>query len=34
MEKVLLTDGIFKDSQNKGKEYLLYLDVDRLIAPC
>ena len=25
--------GTFKTSQNKGKEYLLYLDVDRLIAP-
>ncbi len=34
MEKVILLNGIFKDSENKGKEYLLYLDVDRLIAPC
>ncbi|GFP74453.1 glycoside hydrolase family 127 protein [Clostridium fungisolvens] len=34
MEKVQLLDGIFKTSQNKGKEYLLYLDVDRLLAPC
>ncbi len=31
---VVLTDGIFKASQEKGKEYLLALDVDRLIAPC
>ena len=28
-----LLNGTFKTSQNKGKEYLLYLDVDRLIAP-
>jgi len=34
MEKVELLNGIFKDSQDKGKEYLVYLDVDRLIAPC
>ena len=34
MDKVRLIDGIFKDSQEKGKDYLLYLDVDRLIAPC
>ncbi|WP_174879791.1 beta-L-arabinofuranosidase domain-containing protein, partial [Metabacillus niabensis] len=34
MEKVSLLNGIFKDSQEKGMEYLLYLDVDRLIAPC
>lgn len=34
MEKVILTEGIFKDSEKKGKEYLMYLDVDRLIAPC
>lgn len=34
MEKVQLLDGLFKESQNKGKEYLEYLDVDRLIAPC
>nr|WP_144922185.1 glycoside hydrolase family 127 protein [Paenibacillus bovis] len=33
-EKTLLLDGLFKRSQEKGKEYLLYLDVDRLIAPC
>ncbi|GAF64581.1 hypothetical protein BTS2_1474 [Bacillus sp. TS-2] len=31
---VKLLDGIFKQSREKGKEYLLYLDVDRLIAPC
>ena len=34
MGKVKLIDGIFKTSQDKGKEYLLYLDVDRLMAPC
>jgi len=34
MEKVELLNGIFKDSQDKGKEYLVYLDVDRLVAPC
>jgi uncharacterized protein len=34
MEKVTLLDGIFKESQEKGKEYLIYLDVDRLMAPC
>ncbi|MGN7941598.1 glycoside hydrolase family 127 protein [Virgibacillus sp. 6R] len=34
MEKVSLLNGMFKDSQEKGMEYLLYLDVDRLIAPC
>lgn len=33
-EQVKLIDGIFKHSETKGKEYLLYLDVDRLIAPC
>ncbi len=33
LEKVKLIDGIFKTSQVKGKEYLLYLDLDRLIAP-
>ncbi len=32
--KVRLLDGIFKVSQDKGQEYLLYLDVDRLVAPC
>ncbi|MFN7252315.1 MAG: beta-L-arabinofuranosidase domain-containing protein [Anaerobacillus sp.] len=31
---VRLLDGTFKESEQKGKEYLLYLDVDRLIAPC
>ncbi|MBT2736672.1 glycoside hydrolase family 127 protein [Bacillus sp. ISL-7] len=34
MENVTLLDGIFKESQEKGKEYLIYLDIDRLIAPC
>ncbi|MBS4200457.1 glycoside hydrolase family 127 protein [Bacillus sp. FJAT-49732] len=34
MRNVKLLSGIFKDSQEKGKEYLLFLDVDRLIAPC
>ncbi|MCJ7842429.1 glycoside hydrolase family 127 protein [Lederbergia sp. NSJ-179] len=34
MTNVHLLDGIFKESQEKGKEYLLFLDVDRLIAPC
>ncbi|WP_160724387.1 glycoside hydrolase family 127 protein [Bacillus sp. USDA818B3_A] len=34
MENVRLLEGIFKDSQEKGKEYLIYLDVDRLVAPC
>lgn len=34
MENVSLLNGIFKDSQEKGMEYLLYLDVDRLISPC
>ncbi|GAB2562717.1 glycoside hydrolase family 127 protein [Gracilibacillus alcaliphilus] len=29
-----LHEGIFRQSQQRGKEYLLYLDVDRLIAPC
>ena len=33
LENTKLLDGIFKTSQNKGKEYLLYLDLDRLIAP-
>lgn len=33
MNKVTLKNGIFKESQNKGKEYLVYLDVDRLMAP-
>ncbi|GAE94882.1 glycosyl hydrolase [Gracilibacillus boraciitolerans JCM 21714] len=34
MENIQLLDGLFYDSQLKGKEYLLYLDVDRLVAPC
>ncbi|MCJ8007526.1 beta-L-arabinofuranosidase domain-containing protein [Lederbergia wuyishanensis] len=34
MRNVKLLNGIFKDSQEKGKEYLSFLDVDRLIAPC
>lgn len=34
MQKVNLLDGMFKNSQQKGKEYLLYLDIDRLVAPC
>ncbi|MFC5651332.1 beta-L-arabinofuranosidase domain-containing protein [Paenibacillus solisilvae] len=34
MENVTLLEGIFKQSQDKGKEYLVYLDVDRLAAPC
>lgn len=29
-----LLPGRFKESQEKGKEYLLHLEVDRLIAPC
>lgn len=33
-EQVKIIDGIFKHSETKGKEYLLFLDVDRLIAPC
>lgn len=34
MEKVKLIDGLFNESQKKGKEYLEYLDADRLLAPC
>ena len=34
MDNVTLLEGLFKTSQDKGKEYLLYLDVDRLAAPC
>ncbi|PLS01030.1 glycoside hydrolase family 127 protein [Neobacillus cucumis] len=34
MGNVTLLNGIFKESQEKGKEYLIYLDVDRLVAPC
>lgn len=32
--QVKLTDGIFKHSEAKGIDYLFYLDVDRLVAPC
>lgn len=31
--EVCLTDGIFKNSQEVGMEYLLSFDVDRLLAP-
>ncbi|WP_199613871.1 beta-L-arabinofuranosidase domain-containing protein [Paenibacillus alkalitolerans] len=34
MVQVTLLDGIFQESQETGKGYLLHLDVDRLIAPC
>ncbi|NMA85252.1 MAG: glycoside hydrolase family 127 protein [Epulopiscium sp.] len=34
MEQVKLLNGLFKNSQQKGEEYLIYLDVDRLVAPC
>lgn len=34
MDKVKLLGGIFRASQDKGKEYLLYLDEDKLLAPC
>ncbi len=34
MNKVVLNSGLFKQSEEKGKSYLLYLDVDRLVAPC
>ncbi|WP_370621767.1 beta-L-arabinofuranosidase domain-containing protein [Bacillus sp. JCM 19034] len=34
MHQVQLLEGIFKQSELKGKEYLLNLDVDRLSAPC
>ncbi|WP_231597514.1 glycoside hydrolase family 127 protein [Bacillus sp. SA1-12] len=34
LENVQILDGLFKESQEKGKDYLLYLDVDRLMAPC
>ena len=33
VSEVTLTDGIFKKSQDTGKEYILSLDVDRLLAP-
>ena len=34
MSNVKLLDGIFKDSEKIGKEFLLTLDVDRLVASC
>ncbi|WP_342707254.1 beta-L-arabinofuranosidase domain-containing protein [Gracilibacillus ureilyticus] len=34
LENIILKEGLFQQSQEKGKEYLLYLNVDRLIAPC
>ena len=34
MLNVNLLDGIYKASQEKGNEYLLYLDIDRLVSPC
>lgn len=34
MNTVKLNQGMFKESEQKGKEYLLYLDIDRLVAPC
>ncbi|MBP1969282.1 DUF1680 family protein [Virgibacillus natechei] len=34
MDNVNLLNGIFKQSQEKGEEYLHYLDIDRLVAPC
>lgn len=34
MRNVKLLEGMFRRSQQKGKEYLLYLDIDRLVAPC
>jgi len=34
MMNVTLLDGIFQQSQETGKRYLLHLDVDRLVAPC
>ncbi|MFC5529465.1 beta-L-arabinofuranosidase domain-containing protein [Cohnella yongneupensis] len=34
MTEVTLLDGVFKQSQNTGKGFLLQLDVDRLVAPC
>nr|WP_268476320.1 beta-L-arabinofuranosidase domain-containing protein [Bacillus atrophaeus] len=34
METTTLLDGVFYDSQMKGKEFLLFLDEDRLLAPC
>lgn len=34
MNQVTLLDGMFKQSEQLGKQYLLDLDVDRLVAPC
>jgi len=34
MEKVTLLEGIFEESQELGKNYLLSVEVDRLVAPC
>ncbi|UOQ47067.1 glycoside hydrolase family 127 protein [Gracilibacillus caseinilyticus] len=34
MQNIRLLESMFNQSQLKGKEYLLNLDVDRLIAPC
>ncbi|PMC35653.1 glycosyl hydrolase [Bacillus sp. UMB0899] len=34
MTDVKLLNGIFKDSQEIGKDYLLFLNVDRLVASC
>lgn len=34
MQKITLSEGIFKQSQLKGKEYLIALDIDRLVSPC
>lgn len=34
MNETRILNGVFKDSESKGKEYLLYLDADRLLAPC
>lgn len=31
---IKLLYGLFKQSEETGKEYLLYLDIDRLLAPC
>lgn len=33
VSQVKLTDGVFKESQDLGKEYIMSLDVDRLLAP-
>ncbi|WP_346427667.1 beta-L-arabinofuranosidase domain-containing protein [Gracilibacillus sp. YIM 98692] len=34
LQHTKLLDGKFKISQEKGKEYLLFLNIDRLLAPC